>query len=954
MQGVFKCKNCEASLNLSEAVNGVIRCNCCQSIFTVPKKEQNSDALNFLNIGELNLDAGKFDEAYLAFEKASQCDSKEPEAYWGMAISKAKVQYLKDYVNDRLQPICYEVSDKKITDDRNYNKALALATKEQKESYVQKAQEIDYIRAEFRSLKSQGLNYDCFLCVKVRDDQGKYTSDCNDANELYFHLKEKGYAPFFSEREIKNGKIGADYEALILYALYTSKCMLIICSNEDYLQTKWVKNEYSRFNSFVTDEKKERNSITFLFRKNPIEKLPGKNGKIEGIDLSKPDAYGKIEEYISSFRASSKHKIERKTYDTVIIKKKSSQREGVQKRTISIQEGVALSVSETAKLSVAKEFMSRRNYSSATKTLRNLLKENSSNGEAYLLYFFSELSCPDKETFLRTNFIIKSFDNFENALSLMDQAQRKELYDLLYTRVLKFQNLNEYDEYVTLPESEDKDIQVLTESMFKSACTYANKTTFDHLIRTVTDTKKYIDMTMTFAQKLSEKEATAYYRDVLNVDEGNHEALLHIFIAENGYDKDKVFKSCLQKNNSEIEEALFSYGCNRPACEYLFSLCLESIRKHPEDACTVFDFLLTMIPETFNFAFVSYINTFIEELFKNRKLKYIEKYNETLLTIDPYDHGAHFNKVLLKYNYHNPLQLLLLKEKLIDDEDYIAAISSYSEKKPQSQNLYMDIYDTLKQYFTRRIPHKNHILNTCYVPKNDLRFLDLDSIIRDTSQNQTEVEIEVESETNQKIKGLPDLCVIITLVILAGLNLLHAPVYLQFILSTIAIILFHVLFKNYSDPKQLKLSKIFSCMMILCIIIFVPQYSHNYFLNLIEKINGEDIVEAYNVAGLLDPFALHLSLWTVFIAIGAIVKCIKSRVNTAMPLWLCSFILIYALIMDSSLGFLIFSGILELGSEFEFLALFIQLLCIGLPYLLYVYICKFFIKRFKKRNKRNF
>lgn len=749
----IKCKNCGNPLNVNNAVDGVLECEYCHSFITLPKQETSPEALEYIRIGQHELDSSKFDEAYIAFEKASQCDNQEPEAFWGMAISKAKVQYLKDIVNNRLQPICHEISNKKIVEDKNYLKALELATIEQKEKYIQRGQEIDYIRAEFNSLRNKGLDYDCFICVKVSDGKGNTTPDCNDANDLYFHLKDKGYSPFFSEREVKNRK-GADYEALILYALYTSECMLIVCNNEEYLETPWVKNEYTRFNNLVNDEEKERNSITFVFRNNPIEKLPGKKGKIEGIDLSKPDAYGRIEEYISSFNKisiTSNLTIERKNYDSIKIKKQVSVREGVKKRTLSMQQGGTLSVSDNAKLKVAKEFIEQNNFDVAINYIDALLQENKLNGEAYLLRFLAELQFCNKNEIVNNSKFVKNYDCFEKAISLMDESNRKELYDLLYKRVLNFKYLNDYDEYVTLPESEDSKIVELTDVMFKeiinvpenedsnvlyeytsdmklvstsnsSSNNDVDEEAFEHIIKTVTDTKKYINMNLQFAKKISQNEALVYYQNVLSVDEGNHEALLHKFIIENGIKKDSIFNSCLQKETNELEESLFAYGYNGEACDYLFSLCTEYVDKNAEGSCKLFDFILTMIPEKLNNKFIKMINTFIETLFKSRKLKYAIKYNDILISLDKYDYWAYFNKTLLKYNYFNPLQLMQLGLNLMKDADYISAINSYSEKNPDKKNLFMKIYNNF-QVLSKFISDNRimkYVFENCYILKDDL------------------------------------------------------------------------------------------------------------------------------------------------------------------------------------------------------------------------------------------
>ncbi len=309
------CKCCGSTLDPQTAKNGVIKCGYCTEIFTLAKSVE-PEALDAIRIGNHELDICRFDDAFASFNKAAQIDPNEPEAYIGMAYATHKVQHIRDAVNNRLQPICHEVSNKVFAQDKNYLRALALATQEQKAQYARQCEEIDYIRGEFCKFKQSGLDYDCFICVKVTDDertttdgQKIYTADYKTADELYFHLSGKGYKPFFSEREIGN-RTGADYEALILYALYSSECMLVVCGNESYLQTAWVKNEYTRFLKMVADDEKESDSVAIVFSGSPIERLPGRKGKLQGIDMRGVDPYGKITSFVENHTPEAKLKRE--------------------------------------------------------------------------------------------------------------------------------------------------------------------------------------------------------------------------------------------------------------------------------------------------------------------------------------------------------------------------------------------------------------------------------------------------------------------------------------------------------------------------------------------------------------------------------------------------------------------------------------------------------------------
>ena len=304
---LHECYNCGAPLDITAAKNGVITCSFCGSVYTLPKDGQSDAVVRLISAGQTALDLCRFDDALTAFTKAIELDGSEPEAYWGRALARNRVQYLRDTVNNRLQPICHKVTDEKFTADPDCRKALNLATPEQRAAYEKKAEEIDYIRREFYAIEKSGLTYDCFICVKVTEEDGRHTEDSFAALKLYNALKKAGYKPFFSEEEMGE-RTGADYEALILYALYTAPCLIVVCSDEKYLETKWVKNEYARFAAMIGDEEKERDSVTIAYKGKVIERLPGIRGKIQGVDLANLTAIDRIRAFIDSHGAEKPQK----------------------------------------------------------------------------------------------------------------------------------------------------------------------------------------------------------------------------------------------------------------------------------------------------------------------------------------------------------------------------------------------------------------------------------------------------------------------------------------------------------------------------------------------------------------------------------------------------------------------------------------------------------------------
>lgn len=432
MNGIFKCKNCGATIDLSSAKNGVIECEYCFNKFTVPKNEKSTSALRSLGYGEHYLDMCKFDDAYSAYEKAKSYDPKEPEAYWGMALAEFKVQFIKDTVDNCLKPICHEFINKSFKLNANYRKALEYATGEQKKEYIKKAEKIDYIREEFLRLKHSGLDYDSFICVKVsktgeQTDSFKknWTEDAYYANEIYDLLKQEGYTPFFSEREIRD-RIGADYEAMILYALYTSETMLVVCRNEDYLQTPWVKNEYTRFKELVNNKEKENDSLAIIYHGKPIEKLPNNRGKIQGIDSSRPGAYHEIVKFVETHtplaRAKKEEEKRRKNEETELLRQQLEEQRKIQREIEEKLKNFNPNAATGATSAVvnllirANQEMEAKNFGKAKNFLETVLERAPEKGEAWWCLFLCEFECSSEKYILThlSDANIKTFSNSQN------------------------------------------------------------------------------------------------------------------------------------------------------------------------------------------------------------------------------------------------------------------------------------------------------------------------------------------------------------------------------------------------------------------------------------------------------------------------------------------------------------------------------------------------------------
>lgn len=706
----LQCKNCGGQLDATTAKSGVIACPYCGSSFVMPNT-QNSKVLGLITLAQNYLDLCKFDDALSTFKKAVEIEPTEPQAWFGAALAEYKVQYIKDCVNNRLQPVCHNASDKKITENAEYKNALRYATKSQYDEYVRMADEIDYINKQFYAIKSTGLKYDCFICVKVTDGNGDKTDDAESASRLYDYLKDKGLSPFLSER-VLHQKTGADYEAHILYALVSSPSMIIVCSNGEYLQTPWVKNEYTRFIELINDEQKEYDAIAICYDGVVVDRLPGRKGRLQGVDLGMPDAYSRIIDFVERKAESlnALHPIERKNYSDVKVAKRTAIRTGIKKRTLNTLGGSAtVSASDASILKNTADFLANRKYSAAVQWADLLIENNPSNADAYVIKFLALNRCCTMSEYERSNFPSVGFDCFENAISATkDKKVKQTLLNMLYKHVNNTHECSAFEEYIAMPDARAIDVGRLSSAMLEYAEENKNVDLFNTAIATIKETVLFVEHCCKMGFVLNDNrllscstDAVAYFRKALKYDEACDIALWFDFLyskglitAESGEENRRAVELFLnQANYAEIENCLFKYGFNAYAATRLIQIAGEHFASGDKNnAIALADFTLSTIPSDNGKIYVEYLNRLIEMALNSGLPMVAKRYNELIIAENPKDPMSHFNACMLNNGCRTAVELIKIGEDILHDDEFKLALNLYAEAFPDAPNIFMNAY----------------------------------------------------------------------------------------------------------------------------------------------------------------------------------------------------------------------------------------------------------------------
>ena len=215
------CNICGANY---EYKNGKWVCPACGAY---KEEELSNEEVTLLYTASQKLRLNAFDDAEEAYRDIVRKYPENSEGYWGLLLAKYGIKYEQDY-DGKMIPTCYATSYESVKDDKNYKRALDLATPENRKYYIEQAEKIEKIRKEWVEKASKEPPYDIFISYKATELENdvKQTQDSIDAYELYTHITALGYRVFFSRESLKS-KTGEKFEPYIFNALNTAQVMII-------------------------------------------------------------------------------------------------------------------------------------------------------------------------------------------------------------------------------------------------------------------------------------------------------------------------------------------------------------------------------------------------------------------------------------------------------------------------------------------------------------------------------------------------------------------------------------------------------------------------------------------------------------------------------------------------------------------------------------------------------
>ena len=285
---VLNCQTCGGPLQYSP--DGLTAtCPYCGNKYNFAGAKSEALTLALNRAGAMRI-ACDFDGAIREYKLITERNPADSEAWWGLALSKYGIEYVRDARSGNLVPTCRRTVSGSILRDEYFLNAVKHASPPQAENYKRRAAVIDRLQGEIKRRLAEESPYDVFLCFRSSDEDGNPTRERAVARRIYDELTRRGIRTFFSEITLM-GRLGEDFEPIIYKALYSCKFFVLVACSAENINAPWVKNEWSRFRD-REEEEHLSDACCAVFGGISPNDLPPFLRSRQGIDLKKYPAGG--------------------------------------------------------------------------------------------------------------------------------------------------------------------------------------------------------------------------------------------------------------------------------------------------------------------------------------------------------------------------------------------------------------------------------------------------------------------------------------------------------------------------------------------------------------------------------------------------------------------------------------------------------------------------------------
>ena len=303
-------------------------------------------------------------------------------AYWGLTLAKHGIKYVDDLRTGKKVATCWAPEISSIKDDKNYKKVLDIAPTAEREYYESQGEKIESIRKEWQEKAKKIKPYDVFICFKDTDDETRgRTEDSIELSDLYNNLTRDKYNVFFSRYSLE-GITAENYEPYIFQALSTAKVMIVYGSKEEYFESTWMKNEWTRFLHKIADGQKQKNALLPVVKGCSPSALPPRLRGLQVLDAGKNTFYSDLTRYIDKVLASSEDTVELQRSKIKFDKRQSvsrGQARRIHSRALQVEDVEIISAQGEQLMKVINSFVQQKQFERAEKFCDAWIRSNPSN-----------------------------------------------------------------------------------------------------------------------------------------------------------------------------------------------------------------------------------------------------------------------------------------------------------------------------------------------------------------------------------------------------------------------------------------------------------------------------------------------------------------------------------------------------------------------------------------------
>jgi len=142
-------------------------------------------------------------------------------------------------------------------------------------------------------------NYDVFISFKNGDGHGGFTEESKIAENLYHFLTKKGVTAFFSPFGLEALGRG-QYSEAIDDVLDVSRFLVVVGSNKENLESKWVKYEWRSFLDDIRSGYKINSEIFVVYTGMSTTELPRALRYQQAFDVKEEDAFESLYAFLKN------------------------------------------------------------------------------------------------------------------------------------------------------------------------------------------------------------------------------------------------------------------------------------------------------------------------------------------------------------------------------------------------------------------------------------------------------------------------------------------------------------------------------------------------------------------------------------------------------------------------------------------------------------------------------